>query len=160
MVSKYIISRIIFQRTTVTNGDIAYDAIRQASLASSPKKDYVKEGFVSQNLEDEIPAGPNYEVWITKSCVDVSSEVLAVLSSETDPLKRTNAMRDKRQEIAQTAQAKNDGETSSSSPGGSVRCDVQEMLPNESYVLYITSPDKMQPTSVGPLRPPRLDILG
>ena len=38
-------------------------------------------------------------------------------------------MRDKRQEIAQTAQAKNDD-------GSGVRCNVQEMLPNESYVLF------------------------
>ena len=93
MLSKYIISRIIFQRTIITNGDIACDAVRQTSLASSPKKDYVKEDEIPAGPNYEVPAGPNYEVWIAKSCVDVSSEVLAVLSFETDPLKRADAVR-------------------------------------------------------------------
>jgi len=109
----------------LTNWHVAYDAVRQASLLSENKEDYVKNGFVSKSREDEI-RGPNYEVWITKSCVDVSDQVLQVLSSEEDPLKRANRVRDIMQEIAQHAQEEEEGR----------RCDVQEMLPNESYVLF------------------------
>lgn len=111
----------------LTNWHVAYDAVRQASLASEDKHDYVKDGFVSKRKEQEIPT-KNYEVWITKSCVDVSSEVLQVIesSSSDDPLERANRVRDVRQEIAQAAQLKSEGG----------RCDVQEMLPNESYVLF------------------------
>lgn len=110
----------------LTNWHVAYDAVRQASLDS--KQDYLKEGFVSRSRAEEI-AGPNYEVWITKSCVDVSEQVVAVLAAEEDPLQRANCVRDVMQEIAQTAQE-------SSSGDGGKRCDVQEMLPNESYVLF------------------------
>eukprot|EP00548_Thalassiothrix_antarctica_P006868 CAMPEP_0194143502 /NCGR_PEP_ID=MMETSP0152-20130528/12674_1 /TAXON_ID=1049557 /ORGANISM="Thalassiothrix antarctica, Strain L6-D1" /LENGTH=736 /DNA_ID=CAMNT_0038842953 /DNA_START=69 /DNA_END=2279 /DNA_ORIENTATION=- len=110
----------------LTNWHVAYDAVRQASLLSSGI-DYVEDGFVSQRREDEIRA-PNYEVWITKSCVDVSDQILEVISQEkSDPLKRANRVRDITQEIAQKAQ---------NSEGEGKRCDVQEMFPNESYVLF------------------------
>jgi len=111
----------------LTNWHVAYDAVRQASLDS--KEDYVEEGFVSRSRSEEV-VGPNYEVWITKSCVDVSEKVVAVLSAEEDPLKRANSVRDVMQEIAQSAQKEEDG------GDGGKRCDVQEMLPNESYVLF------------------------
>jgi len=112
----------------LTNWHVAYDAVRQASLLSSPPRDYVKDGFVSRSRTEELP-GPNYEVWITKSCVDVSDRVLAVLEAEDDPLQRANCVRDVVQSIAQDAQREGGG-------GAGKRCDVQEMLPNESYVLF------------------------
>lgn len=114
----------------LTNWHVAYDAVRQASLKSAENTDYVKDGFVSKKISNEIP-GPNYEVWITKTCVDVSQKVKDVISSEKeDALKRANKVRDIMQEIAQSEQKKHNG-----SDGG-IRCDVQEMLPNESYVLF------------------------
>ncbi|CAE7199867.1 dpp11 [Symbiodinium necroappetens] len=114
----------------LTNWHVAYDAVRQASLQGS--HDYVRDGFVAKSLKEELK-GPNYEVWITKSCKDVSKEVTDVIGSEQDPLKRANRVRDVMQEIAQAAQAeKPSGEASD----GGKRCDVQEMLPNESYVLF------------------------
>ena len=60
---------------------MAYDAVRQASLKDDGENDYEKNGFVSKQKEQEIQA-PNYEVWITKSCVDVSGQVVAVLTGE------------------------------------------------------------------------------
>lgn len=115
----------------LTNWHVAHDAVRQASLKSS--KDYIKDGFVSETRQEEL-SGPNYEVWITKSCVDVSQQVVAVISQETtDLLKRANRVRDVMQEIAQTAQQQ---QQQQSGGNDGVRCDVQEMLPNESYVLF------------------------
>mmetsp|Transcript_4213 Transcript_4213/g.11455 ORF Transcript_4213/g.11455 Transcript_4213/m.11455 type:complete len:779 (+) Transcript_4213:51-2387(+) len=120
----------------LTNWHVAYDAARQASLRDNT--DYVATGFVAQTLQEEL-AAPNYEVWITIACQDVSEKVVAVLreddeaSDESAPqdssLQRANKVRDKMEDIAQTAQQLAQEE-------GVVRCDVQEMLPNESYVLF------------------------
>ena len=116
----------------LTNWHVAYDAVRQASLRSNGTKDYVKDGFVARSFQEEL-VGPNYELWITKSCVDVSDQVLEVIQSEPDdPLQRANKVRDVVQEIAQTAQSK----LGRKQDGEGFRCDVQEMLPNESYVLF------------------------
>ena len=124
----------------MTNWHVAYDAVRQASLQSKSGKDYVEEGFVARDRSEELK-GPNYEVWITKSCRDVSQDVVSVISSETDPLVRANRVRDIMQDIASQAQkeavsggSESESENDSSSSG--IRCDVQEMLPNESYVLF------------------------
>lgn len=124
----------------LTNWHVAYDAVRQASLAASSESgtnvDYVKDGFVSRSREEEI-RGPNYEVWITKSCVDVSDQVVSVISEETDPLKRANRVRDVMQEIAKMAQEEEtEGASGTANAASGKRCDVQEMLPNESYVLF------------------------
>lgn len=118
----------------MTNWHVAYDAVRQASLQSSGAHDYVEEGFVARTREEELK-GPNYEVWITKSCEDVSEQVVSVIASETDPLARADRVRDIMQDIASTAQTESCGEGSAGDKSG-IRCDVQEMLPNESYVLF------------------------
>lgn len=118
----------------MTNWHVAYDAVRQASLQSSGARDYVKEGFVAQTRGEELQ-GPNYEVWITKSCKDVSDQVVSVIASEADPLARADRVRDIMQDIASKAQA-NDVDEGSTDDKSGIRCDVQEMLPNESYVLF------------------------
>ena len=92
-------------------------------------QDYLKEGFVAKSMEDEI-ADPDYEVWITRSCVDVSDK-LAESRAEIDPLKRANLVRDKRQEIARAAEAE-----VGASKASSMRCEVQEMWPDRTYVLF------------------------
>jgi hypothetical protein len=116
------------QGLILTNWHVAYDAVRQASLASKEGHDYVEEGFVASSRTDELQ-GPNYEVWITRSIKDVSDAVVDVIASETDPLERANRVRNVIQEIAQKAQEQFGGDAGK-------RCDVQEMLPNESYVLF------------------------
>jgi len=112
----------------ITNWHVAHEAVRVASLAAD--KDYLADGFSANGQADEIKSP--YECWITTSCVDVSERVMAVIKAEPDPLKRANAVRDCTQAIAAEAQkvATPDGSE------GSVRCDVQEMLPNDSYVLF------------------------
>ncbi len=118
------------QGLIVTNWHVAYDAVRRASIdASDEAIDYVRDGFVARSLEEEIE-GPNYECWITEACLDVSDKVLENLE-DLDPLERANKIRDVRQEIAQSAQ-----ESASDGKGGGIRCDVVEMIPNKSYVLF------------------------
>ena len=106
----------------ITNWHVAHEAVRVASLKD--EKDYLRDGFSANTQSEEIKSP--YECWITTSCVDVSDKVLAVIKAEPDPLKRANAIRDCTQSIASSAQQDAEG----------VRCDVQEMLPNESYVLF------------------------
>ena len=66
------------------------------------------------------------QVWITRSCEDVSDRFLEC-QGETDPLKRANLVRDKRQEIARAAEA--------DKPDG-MRCEVQEMWADKQYTLF------------------------
>jgi hypothetical protein len=118
----------------VTNWHVAYDAVRRASIdATDDTIDYVRDGFVARSLGDEIE-GPNYECWITEACLDVSDKVLENVveggDGDLDPLERANKIRDVRQEIAQAAQESSAGEE------GGIRCDVVEMIPNKSYVLF------------------------
>jgi hypothetical protein len=109
----------------ITNHHVALDAVRQASR---PGSDYLKDGFVARSVDQEV-AGPDYEVWITRSCVDVS-EKLAESRAESDPLKRANLIRNHRQELAREAEAAATG------PASSIRCEVQEMWPDRVYVLF------------------------
>ena len=110
----------------VTNHHVALDAVRRASGVG--EKDLLKNGFVAQDRSEEI-ADADYEVWITRSCVDVS-EQLVESRGERDLLKRANLVRDKRQEIAREAEAAATG------PAGSIRCEVQEMWADRTYVLF------------------------
>ena len=112
-----------------TNHHVALDAVRRASTAGT---DYLKDGFVAQSPKDEI-VDKDYEVWITRSCVDVS-EQLAESRAESDPLKRANLVRDRRQEIAKAAEA--EAKAAASSDASSLRCEVQEMWPDRTYVLF------------------------
>ena len=100
----------------ITNHHVALDAVRRASGVAN---DYLNNGFVARSRSDEI-SDADYEVWITRSCVDVSEQLVAS-RAEPDPLKRANLVRDKRQEIAREAEAAASGFASS------VRCEVQEM---------------------------------
>ncbi len=109
----------------ITNHHVALDAVRRASGVG---KDLLNDGFVAGSMADEVPDA-DYECWITKSCVDVS-EQLVESRAEPDPLKRANLVRNRRQEIAREAEAAATG------PASSVRCEVQEMWPDRTYVLF------------------------
>ena len=56
----------------ITNHHVALDAVRQASTTVS---DYLKDGFVAKCRGEEL-MGKDYEVWITKTCVDVSEQLV------------------------------------------------------------------------------------
>ena len=66
------------------------------------------------------------QVWITRTCDDVSSQVLEVARVEADPLTRANKIRDRCRELEKAAEV--------SSPG--LRSQVKEMSADKSYVLF------------------------
>lgn len=109
----------------ITNHHVAADAVRQAS---TPEHDYLEDGFVARSRDQEL-AGPDYEVWITRSCEDVSAQVLEVAQSEADPLLRANKVRDRKQTIAREREA-------AANSAASMRCDVMEMFANKTYTLF------------------------
>lgn len=106
----------------ITNHHVAADAVRQASDVDH---DYANDGFVARTKQDEL-AGPDYEVWITRTCDDVSTQVLEVARVEADPLARANKIRDRCRELEKAAET--------SSPG--LRSQVKEMSADKSYVLF------------------------
>ena len=111
----------------LTNHHVALDAVRQASTT---ERDYLRDGFVARERSAEL-RGPDYEAWITRSCEDVSAQILPALRAEADPLARANKVRDLRQEIARASEA-----ARAADGGGAFRCEVQEMWENKSYVLF------------------------
>lgn len=108
----------------ITNHHVALDAVRQTS---SVEHDYLTDGFVARSRSEELK-GPDYEVWITRTCEDVSERMLDAVRSEPDALKRSNLVRDRKHQIA------TDKERALASEG--LRCEVKEMFADKTYVLF------------------------
>ena len=106
----------------LTNHHIAFSAV---TAASTPEHDYLKNGFTAPTREQEIPAA-NYVCKITESYRDVTAEVMDGISAETPPVLRATAIRDKMNAIAKREE------------GGrkNIACQVSEMFPGRSYVLF------------------------
>ncbi|KGE13290.1 S46 family peptidase [Sphingobacterium deserti] len=106
----------------ITNHHCAFSAVQ---LASTPKFNYLKDGFVANNREQEIEA-KGLTIRITDSYTDVSSEILNSVANITDPTERINIINRKRAEIAQRAEAED----------RSIKAEVSEMFIGKSYVLF------------------------
>ncbi len=107
----------------ITNHHCAYRAIQSAS---SPDKDYLKDGFQAKTQTAEIPA-KGYTVRITESYRDVSKDVLSVVKPTMSSADRTKAISKRRKELEQAAEAKNPGK----------RAEVAEMFTGKTYVLFL-----------------------
>ncbi|MCD8044740.1 MAG: S46 family peptidase [Tannerellaceae bacterium] len=70
-----------------TNHHCGYGAIQQLS---SVEHDYLKNGFISQSLEDELPV-PGLKVRYLRETIDVSEQILSQIDSLTDEYKRMAA---------------------------------------------------------------------
>ncbi len=107
----------------ITNHHCAYRAIQSAS---SPKNDWLKNGFFGKTLEEEIPA-PGYVVRITESYRDVSKEVLEAVAAGMTSAERTKAIEKRRKELEKQAEE--------AAPG--MRADIAEMFAGRTYVLFM-----------------------
>ncbi len=107
----------------LTNHHCAYGA---AQSASTEEHDYIKNGFLANNLSEEIQA-KGYTVRITDSYRDVSKQVLSVVKGDMDLAERTKAVEKKIKEIVKKAEKDNPGK----------RADVSEMFIGKTYVLFI-----------------------
>jgi len=106
----------------ITNHHCAFGAV---AAASSVKNDYITDGFIARNREQEIPA-QGLTVRITTGFEDVSAQVIAAAGNEMDAVKRLKAMREKMRQIEQEAKKQNPKETH----------EVAEMFLGRSYVLF------------------------
>lgn len=77
------------QGLVITNHHCGYGAIQQHS---SPQHDYLKNGFVAKNLQEEIPT-PGLTVTFLVSIRDVTKEVERGLSDSLDLLKREDLLK-------------------------------------------------------------------
>jgi hypothetical protein len=107
----------------ITNHHCAYRAIQSASTAEN---DWLKNGFFSKSMEEEIPA-PGYVVRITESYRDVSKEVLAAVNDSMSSSERNKAIEKRRKELEQQAETDNAG----------MRADIAEMFTGRTYVLFL-----------------------
>ena len=107
----------------ITNHHCAYRAIQSASTSEN---DWLKSGFFSKSLEQEIPA-PGYTVRITESYKDVSAEVLAAVDDSMSAADRSKAVDKRRKELEKKAEEENPG----------MRADIAEMFTGKQYVLFI-----------------------
>ena len=107
----------------ITNHHCAYRAIQSASTAEN---DWLKNGFFSKSMKEEILA-PGYVVRITESYLDVSAEVLAVVDPSMSAVERSKVIEKRRKELEKKAEAENPG----------MRADIAEMFTGKSYVLFL-----------------------
>ena len=99
-------------------------ALGQLQKMSTPKKDYVKEGFFARGLKDEIPC-PDLEVNVLVSMENVTERVLAAV----DPKASDKDQNEQRKgEIARI--------TKSSTDETGLRSDVVELYQGGEYWLY------------------------
>ena len=106
----------------ITNHHCAFSAVQ---LASSPEFNYLKNGFVANNLEQEIEA-KGLTIRITDSYDDVSNEILQAVAQITDPAERIHTINKKRVEIAKRAEQEDP----------TIKAEVSEMFIGKSYVLF------------------------
>ena len=107
----------------VTNHHCAYRAIQSAS---TEEHDWLKDGFFSKTLAEEIPAS-GYTVRITESFKDVSADVLAAVDPSMTAAERSKAIEKRRKELEKQAEIDNAG----------MRADIAEMFTGKSYVLFL-----------------------
>jgi len=106
----------------LTNHHIAFSGVVDAS---SPENDYLKTGFTARTREEEIPAR-GYVCRITEAYRDVSSTVLDVVSEGMSPDQRSDAITSRMRELAKAEEAGREN----------ISCEVSEMFPGKSYVLF------------------------
>jgi hypothetical protein len=107
----------------ITNHHCAFGAVQRASTADS---DYLNNGFLAKNRQDEIPA-IGYSASIMESYFDVSSEVLSVVTEDMELSERIKAINKKKKEILVRVEKDYPGK----------RAEISEMFIGKTYLLFI-----------------------
>ncbi len=106
----------------ITNHHCAFGAI---NAASTPEKNYLRDGFAAKTRADEIPNKGGI-CRIMESYEDVSDQVLKAVENITDPVERIQVIAKKRREIADAAADR----------AKSITAQVSEMFIGKTYVLF------------------------
>ncbi len=106
----------------ITNHHCVFGSVQRASTLEN---NYLENGFVANDREQEIPA-EGLTARITVSYEDVSREVLSAAESVDDISKRSKAIADKISEIVKREEEKD----------STIKAEVSEMFVGEQYVLF------------------------
>ena len=106
----------------ITNHHCAFSAVQ---LASTPEHDYLNNGFVAQEHEQELE-GKGLTCRITDSYEDVSDQVLGAISRIEDPTTRITMLNNMMKNLAIAAEKEDP----------SIKAEVSEMFIGKTYVLF------------------------
>lgn len=106
----------------ITNHHCAFSAVQ---LASTAINNYLRNGFVAQNQEQEIEA-KGLKIRITDSYEDVSNKILNAVANIKDPVERINTIKRKQEELVKQAEKED----------STIKAEVSEMFIGKSYVLF------------------------
>lgn len=106
----------------ITNHHCAFSAVQ---LASTPEKDYLTDGFVANEREQELEA-KGLTCRITDSYEDVSNQVLGAAAGIEDPTSRLQVITNAMKNIIAEAEEKDP----------TIKAEVSEMFIGKTYVLF------------------------
>lgn len=106
----------------ITNHHCAFRAVNNAS---TPEHNYLEEGFLAEDIKDEIPSS-GYTVRITESYEDVSEEILSAVEGVEDLAERGIIISKKIKELEKAASDKEK----------SISAKVSEMFVGQTYILF------------------------
>ena len=106
----------------ITNHHCAFSAVQ---LASTPEKDYLNNGFVAKEREQELE-GKGLTCRITDSYEDVSDQVLGAAAAIDDPSSRLQIINNAMKNIVIEAEKKDP----------TIKAEVSEMFIGKTYVLF------------------------
>ncbi|MEL6543554.1 MAG: S46 family peptidase, partial [Myxococcota bacterium] len=109
------------QGLVVTNHHCARGSIQ---FNSTPKANYLRDGFLAATQRDELPAAPGSRVYVTEASTDVTSRVLAGIDRQTEPRKRYQIVDDRRKAIIAECEATE-----------GYRCEVRTFHNGKSFFL-------------------------
>jgi hypothetical protein len=105
----------------ITNHHVAFGALQRTS---STKSDYINEGFLAQNLSEEI-AAPGYEAKVLLDSEDVTKKVLKSVKKDMTDQERYKAIEKVSKEIVAKAEK-----------GRDVFAEVETVYGGSQYYLY------------------------
>ncbi len=106
----------------ITNHHCAFGAVQRASTTEN---NYLENGFLAKNYEEEIPA-KGITCRITESYKDVSNRILKAADEVDDISKREDAIKDKIKELVKAEEEKD----------STIKAAVSEMFQGQSYILF------------------------
>ena len=107
----------------ITNHHVAYTALQRASSVTN---DYLNEGFIAWNRNDEIEA-PGYKARLLTEMKDVTDEVLTAAKGITDPVEKDKKINAKISEMTDKREKGKDD----------VSAVISEMYEGRKYILFV-----------------------
>jgi hypothetical protein len=107
----------------LTNHHCAFGAVQRASTVEN---DYLTNGFLANEYNQEIPAS-GYTASILETYRDVSADVLSAVTDDMEVVERSKAIEKRIKELEIQAEKENPGK----------RAEVSEMFIGRSYLLFI-----------------------